>query len=108
MVPHRHYVIQSQGRFLVTDSCSLHLGGVRGRAGRHRMHHVALGAGCLEELHAEFVFAVGAGNFQGRGHGLLVEAHHSNFIYDTFSVVADAGASIMHCIFSLEGESGQV
>lgn len=64
------------------------------------MHHIALGAGSLEEFHLEFALAVGAGNFQRRGHGLFVEAHHAHFIDDTFSIITDTGASIMH-YFSL-------
>ncbi len=72
------------------------------------MHHVAFGAGSLEEFHAESMLAASAGNFQGCGHGLLVEAHHADFVDDAFSIITDTGASIMHCFISLEGEFGQV
>jgi len=68
------------------------------------MHHVAFGAGGLEKFHGEFMLAVGAGNFQGCGHGLLVEAHHTDFVDDTFSIVTDTGATIMHFISLSKGK----
>ena len=108
MVPHRHIKSSEWAADLVSDTSSFHLGRITGRAGRHRVNHVTFGAGGLEKLHVEGVITVGADNFQGHGHGLFVEAHHADLVDDTFSIIADTGASIVHCFFSLEGETGQV
>jgi hypothetical protein len=88
---------------LISDAGGFDLCGISGGAGGHPMNHVAIGAGCLEALHVEGLPTIGAGDFQGHGHGLSVETHQADLVDDHSSIRAGPGASVVHVFFFLKG-----